>query len=303
MLVKLILKHRPTVVGCVHVLSQPLSTSVYETKPQKISDNISFRPAGDISTSSERPMALVLSWLLSKSKHIYKYGDYYLGHNFDVLHVKVDPKHLLWPRNTHKLVDTIEEFLGHPDRQQQKVLIHGFSVGAYVLGELLVALENGEDKGGLRNRFTGMVFDSPVLRATMCAEGTSKAVTNNPILQQSLQGLVNTYLAATDNHVAKYYRRVEETFFANRLNLPAHFLYSEVDPVGNAKTIEEITTLWQSRGLPVTGKCWPDSAHVSHFHRYPVEYTESLTTFLQSLNHIPLPQQELERSKKTAIAQ
>lgn len=303
MLVKHMLKFRPTVGGCVQVLSQPMSTSVFEIKPERVSDNISFRPAGDRSTSSDRPLVLVLSWLLSKSKHIYKYGDFYLGHNFDVLHVKIDPKHLLWPRNAHKLVHTIEDFLGHPDRQSQKVFIHGFSVGAYVMGELLVALENGEDKGGLQKRFTGMVMDSPVLKAKVCAEGTSKAITSNPVIQQSLQGLVDMYLKVTDNHVGKYYRRVDDTFFANKLRLPSHFLYSLVDPVGNAQTIEEITALWRSRGIAVTGKCWSDSPHVSHYHRYPMEYTASLSEFLHTLNLIQ-PKHESSTSKeKTAIAQ
>ena len=51
-----------------------------DAKPEIVSKNLSFRPAFDSPLQSyERPLVLLYSWLVAKAKHIYKYGDFYLG--------------------------------------------------------------------------------------------------------------------------------------------------------------------------------------------------------------------------------
>lgn len=46
---------------------------------------------------TNKPLVILLSWLLAKNKHIYKFADYYTSHGFDILRVSLTPWQLLWP--------------------------------------------------------------------------------------------------------------------------------------------------------------------------------------------------------------
>jgi len=281
-----ILKLRPPLANLFQQIYQPLSTSPYQSKPEILSDNITYRPGGSSSSSCERPLVLMFGWLLSKSRHIYKYGDFYLGNNFDVLHVKIHPNDLLRPKRTFKVVDQMVDFLSESERSSQKLLVHGFSVGAYLHGELLHKLHShGEVGKSIADRLVGQVMDSPV-DVHKVSEGISKAITTVPGLQQSIQMSIAAYLHILDRPVTQYYRRSSAAFKENKLQLPTHFLYSFADPVGDAKHIEDVMNEWRARGITVSGRSWTDTPHVMHFMRYPIEYIDSLKTFLQTLDLI-----------------
>ena len=47
----------------------------------------------------ERPLLVLLCWLLAKRKHILKYANFYLEQGFDVATVSVSPWQLMWPAN------------------------------------------------------------------------------------------------------------------------------------------------------------------------------------------------------------
>lgn len=71
-------------------LSKNLELISKETKTTKVTDL-------KLSTPLDKPMVILLSWLMAKRKHIYKFANYYTGHGFDVLNVSVSPWQLLWP--------------------------------------------------------------------------------------------------------------------------------------------------------------------------------------------------------------
>ena len=64
--------------------SSPSSSSV---KVERISDNLSFRPASSAHPGpssahlddSQRPIVVIYAWLAAKSRHIHKFGDFYQG--------------------------------------------------------------------------------------------------------------------------------------------------------------------------------------------------------------------------------
>jgi len=74
---------------------QKLSSTVTSSvKVQRISDSLSFLPASSAyddpssahlssgsahADSSRRPIVLIYGWLGAKSRHIHKFGDFYLG--------------------------------------------------------------------------------------------------------------------------------------------------------------------------------------------------------------------------------
>lgn len=46
---------------------------------------------------NDQPLVVMLSWLMAKRKHIYKYATFYVDNGFDVLNINISPWQLLWP--------------------------------------------------------------------------------------------------------------------------------------------------------------------------------------------------------------
>ena len=264
-----------------------------EAKPDIINKNLSFRWAYDSPYEQQsRPLILIYSWLVAKARHMHKYGDFYLKKGWDVLHVKVDPLQLLLPSSAQQVVSRVLEFTQEPARSKQPILVHGFSVGGYLWGETLVKILS--DKSlveNLRSRIHGQIMDSPVSFHGI-PYGVSRAITDISILQNILEGTISSYLSLTKNQTMKYYIRSQDTFEDNPMEIPSLFLYSTADVIGRSGPIEECMEKMKAKGIIVHSKCWPDSKHVSHFQRYPVEYIDVLTYFLQQIKFLEVPAEE-----------
>lgn len=103
----------------------------------------------------KRPLAVLLSWMLAKDKHLERYRVLYFKRGFDVLTVKTEPIELLFPtRGSHPIAKNLISFLNEAVKQYPDVLVHAFSVGAYQFGELLVQMQNR------KNQFKPEVIDS-----------------------------------------------------------------------------------------------------------------------------------------------
>lgn len=57
-----------------------------------------FNSQGSI-VSEDRPLLVLLCWLLAQRKHIMKYAAFYMEQGFDVVTVTVSPWQLMWPAN------------------------------------------------------------------------------------------------------------------------------------------------------------------------------------------------------------
>ncbi len=257
-------------------------TASTEAPPEQISKMLSFRPAFDsLIHQNDRPLVLIYGWLVAKSRHIHKYGDFYLTKGFDVLHIMINSQQMLWPPLTKDMISQIVDFVH--ERKKQPVLIHGFSIGAYLLGETLLKIaDNRQTYGNIEKRIIGQIFDSPV-NFNEIPVGFSKAVTPYGPAQTALKGTIETYLKVFYNQATKHYIRSSEEVQANNLKIPSLVLYSSVDPVASVEFIEEIMQQWRDKGIVVTHKRWEDSPHVSHFLHHPVEYIQELNCFLDKL--------------------
>uniref|UniRef100_A0A6P7H856 Uncharacterized protein LOC114348371 n=1 Tax=Diabrotica virgifera virgifera TaxID=50390 RepID=A0A6P7H856_DIAVI len=51
----------------------------------------------ELSEPQDKPLVVLISWLLAKKKYSYKYADIYLKQGFDVLNINVSPWQFLWP--------------------------------------------------------------------------------------------------------------------------------------------------------------------------------------------------------------
>ena len=72
------------------------------------------------------------------------------------------------------------------------------------------------------------------------------------------------------------------------------FLYSKADPVGSYNAMQEQIAIWRQQGIYVEGKDFVDSKHVSHLHKYPVEYIGMLNMFLKNVGMVSEAEAEPE---------
>ena len=180
-------------------------------------------------------------------------------------------------------VSQVLDFVSASEHCAKPLVIHGFSVGGYLCGETVLKVhERPQDYGQVGERLQGQVLDSPA-DLDKIPFGFSKAVSSVPIVQTIVEKMLQAHLSTFKNTVTRHYRKSSNTMRENQLRTPTLFLYSDVDPVGMAGPIEEVMANYTSRNIPVFAKKFSGSAHVSHYHRYPAEYTEQLDMFLKHL--------------------
>ncbi|KAJ3659430.1 hypothetical protein Zmor_011119 [Zophobas morio] len=69
-----------------------------------------------------KPLVVMLSWLLAKQKHIYKYADFYINRGFDVMNINITPWQMLWPlRGT-------QNSNGQVEKSKYRALLQGYKV-------------------------------------------------------------------------------------------------------------------------------------------------------------------------------
>lgn len=51
-----------------------------------------------LKTELDKPLVVMLPWLMAKQNHIRKYAQLYIDHGFDVMTVNVTPWQVMWPK-------------------------------------------------------------------------------------------------------------------------------------------------------------------------------------------------------------
>ncbi|KAF2354518.1 Protein of unknown function DUF829 TMEM53 [Trinorchestia longiramus] len=245
--------------------------------------------------TSSRPLTLLFSWLMSKDSHLKKFVKFYTELGFDVLKIRISPFDLIRPtKGSQVVMDQMLEFL-EENQCHSPVLIHGFSVGAYVFGESMVKMENNLKRySPLMDRFVGQIWDSPVDLEGI-PNGVAKAVTKNRLLQASIESYLDWFLRTQYDNATVHYIRSKEKFHQCYIKRPGLFLLSKADPVATIPMNAAVYENWEKMDIPVFVKIFEKSPHVSHYYRYKEAYVEEVLTFLQRLHLI-------EGSKKRQVA-
>ncbi|XP_029166409.1 uncharacterized protein LOC114937157 [Nylanderia fulva] len=241
----------------------------------------------NVNAANDRPLLVVLTWLLSKRQHVMKFVNLYMEQGFDVAVVSLTPRQLLWPETGSRLVAAdLLTFLKRNESYQQ-VLLHGFSVGGYMWGEVLDIMESNKEKySGIADRIVGQVWDS-IADVTEIPIGFPIAVfPKNKIMQKLVRSLLEYHMKINHEKATRHYIRSSQVFHSSSIRVPALLFVSKTDPVGTLSSNLSLRDNWESTGIKTYVKVFESSPHVAHFYKYPKEYVAELYTFLQKLNLI-----------------
>jgi alpha/beta superfamily hydrolase len=222
---------------------------------------------------------------MAKESHLNKFRAFYINHGFDVLTVKVNPLEVMLPsigaqKAGHHLIDYLRDNV----QKYPQIVVHGFSVGSYLFGEMLVALESrGHDKNQIKRHIKGLIFDSSIDMESV-PHGYPRAILGDNIVTQMTEPIITTYLTVAYPIATRHYQASFRSLRQLDIKCPALLLYSQRDRVGSPQVNQRLITAWKSNGIPVYYKCWSDSLHVSHYYKYPEEYRQELNKFLETIN-------------------
>lgn len=200
--------------------------------------------------------------------------------------VKTSPYELMFPgfgakKIAQKCTHTLQKELS----DYPKVLLHCFSVGAYMFAEVLLEMkkeQNQNEQKRLENRIKGIVFDSVVdFEFQGISEGVSRSITPNPILKNLLKFLIKTHMIVNYGIATRYYQVAHDTVWNNYLRVPALYFVAKNDIIGTPKQNEEISEIWKKYGIDVTFKLWEKSEHVKHYINHQQEYEQLIDGFLK----------------------
>lgn len=252
-------------------------------------------------TEKSRPLAVMFEWISADKKHFHKYSDIYLERGYDVLAVSLSVRQLLWPTSGSQIVagETLEFLNENP--VFNPLLLHGFSIGGYLWGEVLVLMDQNVPKyQPLINRIKGQIWDSTPDAAGFY-KGFPKAIfPNNALLRLAVEKSIVYHLRIFHDSATKHYLKASELFHNTPVKAPALLLIAKNDVVASYKSVLKLKDDWDAAGMKTRLKSWEKSKHVSHLRFHKEEYIDSLNTFLSSLNE--QEQREDKESSETVHA-
>lgn len=236
-----------------------------------------------LSTTQERRLVVLMSWLEAKEKHIEKYRQFYLERGFDVLNVKTSPLDLLLPTvGAKKISKDFLRFL--VEKQYSNVVLHGFSVGGYMFGQVLLDIDQQEEsvKRNVLNSIRGIVFDSLVPFEGTCV-GVANSITRNPLAAKVLEQLLRIYLVVGKSFATKHYRMSSDKVWSGPLKCPTLFLMSKEDNISDHKIVERLADVWANKGIETRKMLVDSSPHVQLFTKHHNAYVQNVEDFLKHI--------------------
>ncbi|KAJ0172553.1 hypothetical protein K1T71_011692 [Dendrolimus kikuchii] len=238
-----------------------------------------------------KPLCVMINWLLARQKHVMKYATLYLEQGFDVLSVSCTPWQLMWPQKGSQLVAKDLIKLLAMNENDQPLVLHGFSVAGYMMGEICVhVMKNKELYQPVMDRVVAQVWDSAADISEITIGVPAAVFPKNQIMQNTLRAYMEYHMKTFHDAATIHYIRSSQLFHTTLCRAPALFLLSKSDPVGAEKSNRSVHDSWEKMGIKCTWKCWEKSPHVQHYIHHPKEYLAALYAHLDANGLVSQPE-------------
>ncbi|XP_028157200.1 uncharacterized protein LOC114350556 isoform X3 [Ostrinia furnacalis] len=243
-----------------------------------------------------KPVCVMINWLLARQKHVMKYATLYLEQGFDVVSVSCTPWQLMWPQKGSQLVaEDLIKFMA-ANENDQPMVIHGFSVGGYMMGEVFVrVMRNKALYQPVLDRVSAQIWDSAADISELTIGVPAAVFPKNKIMQKTLRAYMEYHLRTFHDAATTHYIRSSQMFHSTLCHAPALFLLSRSDPVGAESSNRSVHDSWVNLGVKCTWKCWDRSPHVQHYNYHKKEYVEALYNHLHAYGLLSQPEKMRQR--------
>lgn len=184
-----------------------------------------------------------------------------------------------------KVALDVLEFLSRNDGNYEKMIVHGFSAGGNLWGEILRHWQNDPLKyQAVMDRIVAQVWDS-LAGISEVPIGMSKSIfPHNKFMQKSLEKFILNFLNTFDESIMRHYIKSADLFYSGLVKAPALFFVSKTDIVGTEAESRKIADKWIKAGVNVTWKCFDSSPHIGHLLKHRDEYLECLHSHLREVD-------------------
>lgn len=239
----------------------------------------------------DKPLCVMINWLLARQKHVMKYATLYLEQGFDVVSVSCTPWQLMWPlKGTQLVAEDLIKFMAM-NENEHPLVVHGFSVGGYMWGELCAhVMKNKELYMPVMDRVVAQVWDSAADISEITIGVPAAVFPKNQIMQKTLRAYMEYHMKTFHEAATSHYIRSSQLFHTNLCHAPALFLLSRSDPVGAERSNRSVHDSWVQMGVKCTWKCWDRSPHVQHYTKHPKEYVAALYEHLDAYGLVSQPE-------------
>lgn len=229
----------------------------------------------------KRPLVLLLPWLHAKQRYVKKFCVLYDNLGFDVLVANTAALDVMVPKTgANVIANDVVQFLSN-NQAYEKIVVHGFSVGGYIWGEILANLHENKKRDLISNRIKGQIWDS-VTGLNECKIGVSQSLfPEHPKMQKFSMICLNLYLKSFHDKVTKHHIQAGDYFRTQPVPAPALIFASKVDPIGTERQSLEIVSIFRKQNVDATFMCFEDSPHVQHYHKHKKEYMRLLREHLE----------------------
>lgn len=273
------------VMGSNNFFSEPVSKDIELISNEKISLSKESGKVPLIKSESDRSLAVMFEWMSAEKKGVHKYVNLYLDRGYDVLAISLSLRNLLFPVSGSQITASEAlEFLAE-NTAYKRLLIHGFSIGGYVWGEVLVKMESDLPKyEPVIKRINGQIWDS-IPNVTAFHKGFGRAVfPNNSLLRFAVEKSIASHLRVFQNVATKHYYKANDSFHNPIVRAPTLLYTSKNDRVASYDGVLNVKNKYEARGIKTYVKCWEKSKHVGHLKIHKEEYIKALDEFLVNIN-------------------
>ncbi|KAK3602353.1 hypothetical protein CHS0354_013347 [Potamilus streckersoni] len=268
------------------------AVNLHSVAATKISKHLTLRKLPeDLGSKEDNALVLIFDWLYAKPAAIEKYCKLYHDIGLDVLTVRGQLKHFLWPPFGVKLSEEIFNYL-LTDRCNKKYFVHAFSVGAYNYTICLKqSYENSEKYGWFHKRVIGQIYDSIVMGTyEHMSTGIATAVLpGTPTTKRAILSVLNAYYDMTRKTTRDQYDALYTFVREHPTVVPTLLLYSLDDPMCDKEMINSMLAMWRKR-LPeeyLDVHFWEKSVHAAHLKFHKAEYLQAWKNLMTKVNFLP----------------
>ena len=183
---------------------------------------------------SPRPLVVIAGWMGAKERQMRPYLNFYHERNIDTISFAVGPNHVLFPEKAMEQMESVLTAVaaahngeatksvsvkapGGKIAQPSSILFHHFSVGGFLFGQALIAMQKHPHLRTISTATKAQIFDSPPDYQNI-SKGIARSMGVGGLMEQVVEKSARLYLKATENGAGVMHRASSHAFHENTIS-------------------------------------------------------------------------------------